>query len=295
MVTTSVLVLSGTVLPVGAVGGASAACASAVQAVGRPVSGPLTAAQAAAAQRDFEARKAATPALRERAAAPVVIPVYWHVISKDETVEGGNVSDNAIAKQMSVLNDAFASTGFAFELQATTRTVEAEWYIITRDGSSQNSMKEALRVGGAGALNVYSVGSIMDELGEKEETGYSTFPSSYQSAPKDDGVVISYATMPGGTFAPYNLGHVLTQETGHWGGLYNTASGGCEGPGDYVSDTPDEATPSFGCLEGRDTCAGGGVDPVHNFMDASDDACKNNFTPGQATRVREQLAVYRGI
>lgn len=34
---------------------------------------------------------------------------------------------------------------------------------------------------------------------------------------------------------------------------------------------------------------------VHNYMDYTDDACMNNFTPGQATRLRNQISTYRNI
>ena len=38
-------------------------------------------------------------------------------------------------------------------------------------------------------------------------------------------------------------------------------------PGDYVSDTPPEAVPSYACEIGRDTCNDGkGPDDVTNFM-----------------------------
>jgi hypothetical protein len=32
-----------------------------------------------------------------------------------------------------------------------------------------------------------------------------------------------------------------------------------------------------------------------NFMDYSDDACMTEFSPGQITRMREQIATFRAI
>ena len=40
---------------------------------------------------------------------------------------------------------------------------------------------------------------------------------------------------------------------------------GCVGRGDFVSDTPAEATPASGCPVGRDTCFGGGEDPIREY------------------------------
>ncbi|EJF62857.1 metalloprotease [Dichomitus squalens] len=237
--------------------------------------------------------KSASKVTAEAAAAPTV-KVYWHVISKDSTASGGNIPASQISDQIDVLNEDYSSLGLTFKLANTTRTVNSEWFNeVGPDSSLQTTMKKQLRQGGKADLNVYTVGFVS---GSGEGLlGYSTFPSDYSGNPKDDGVVILFSSLPGGSTTNYNEGKTLTHEAGHWVGLYHTFQGGCSGSGDHVSDTPAEASAASGCPTNRDTCSSAGVDPIHNYMDYSYDSCMTEFTPGQATRASGQLRTYRGI
>jgi len=214
------------------------------------------------------------------------IPVYWHVINAGVGITFGDIPDSQIIDQINVLNAAFAP-GFSFVLTAIDRTTNSAWYTVTPGTSQETAMKTALRRGSADDLNIYSTNCGGGLL------GWATFPSSYASKPKDDGVVILFSSVPGGTAVPYNLGDTATHEVGHWMGLYHTFQGGCGGSGDSVSDTPPEKSPAFGCPVGRDTCKNGGLDPITNFMDYTDDACLVTFSAGQKTRMDQQFATYR--
>lgn len=215
------------------------------------------------------------------------INVYWHVINNGSSLSSGNIPDSQISAQISVLNAAYGPWGWSFNLVATDRTTNASWYTMTPGSQAEAQAKNALRQGTADDLNIYSanIGSGL--------LGWATFPQDYSRQPKMDGVVILYSSLPGGTAAPYNLGDTATHEVGHWMGLYHTFQGGCSKKGDVVSDTPAEKSAAFGCPTGRDTCSSSGLDPINNFMDYSDDACMDRFTPGQDTRMDSMFTTYR--
>ncbi|MGI2261052.1 zinc metalloprotease [Shewanella sp. GXUN23E] len=220
----------------------------------------------------------------------VVVDVYMHVIT--DTSGNGSLSAGDINAQINVLNDAYANTPFTFRLVSTDYTANNSWYTATNGSTAESAMKSALRQGDAGDLNFYTNNMGGGLL------GWATFPSSYASNPLDDGVVVLYSSLPGGTSAPYNEGDTGTHEVGHWLGLYHTFQGGCNGNGDYVADTPAERSPAYGCPVNRDSCSGNrypGLDPITNFMDYTDDSCMYEFSQGQSVRADELTFTYRNL
>ena len=224
------------------------------------------------------------------------ISVYVHVITS--TSGAGNISDTVINNQIRVLNDAYSgvtggyNTKFRFVLAGITRTANNTYFSAGYGTTAESQMKNALRVGGASTLNMYFNQPSTGEL------GWATFPSSYASKPKMDGVVCDGRTVPGGSLSPYNEGDTATHEVGHWLGLYHTFQGGCSKNNDFVADTPAERSAAWGCPTGRNSCAGKqypGNDPIENFMDYTDDFCMYKFTAGQDARATSLSGTYRGL
>lgn len=221
----------------------------------------------------------------QRLPGTVRVPTYFHII-RTSTASAGSVSLARVQQQVDVLNAAFASTPFYFDLMGVNVTNNSTWYTMTQGSSAEMAAKNALRLGGKESLNIYTASPNGGLL------GWTTFPSSYASNPWNDGVVLLHSAIAGGTlFSTPTEGDLVVHEVGHWLGLLHTSTG-CTG-NDGVADTP-EAIPTSVCAEGRDSCSSPGLDPIHNYMNnATDEACMSEFTPGQAARMDSQALLYR--
>lgn len=226
----------------------------------------------------------------------VTIPTVFHVIRETApTPAERSRLETMIQRQMQVLNDSYsgqtgpgaADSPFRFRLVKTTWTVNPAWYHVV-PGKSERDMKHALHEGDSETLNVYTAdigGGLL---------GWSYFPKGYNNGQDYiDGVVMLDESMPGGNTDIYSEGDTLTHEVGHWLMLEHTFKSGCSASNDGVADTPREAIPQFNCPVGADTCRQPGLDPIHNFMDYSQDSCMYMFTPGQVERMNDAWIQFR--
>jgi hypothetical protein len=260
---------------------------------------PVTAKDLAALPAAETRRSVVNREVRPSLATRITLPVYVHVIKGKHRGEKAPAGPQRVRALIATLNQGMAGAQsqfstplrYRFALKKIDYHKNDGWYHAFLFGPRDVKAKRKLHRGGPRTLNLYING------GGPRGTpilGWARFPWQYAATPKLDSVTVNVAGMRGGSAHGYNLGDTVIHETGHWLGLYHTFQGGCSSPGDLVADTPAEAEPSFGCDETRDTCASDpGLDPIHNFMDYSLDACMNRFTVDQVQRIDTAFAKWR--
>ncbi len=222
----------------------------------------------------------------------ITVPVAFHVISTEVIKSGvrtkvGDVSTSKLDAQIQVLNRAFAPVGVQFAKRSVDRSTNATWYNMTMGSSAEAACKRTLAIDPTHVLNIYTSGIPNGQI------GWAYYPWAFAESNTLQGLVVHYGTLPGGSVSHYNQGDTATHELGHYFGLYHTFEGGCSSPGDYVGDTPSEATPAYGKPISRDTCPSPGTDPIHNYMDYVDDSAMYEFTSGQMARMNWALRAFR--
>jgi hypothetical protein len=248
-------------------------------------------------------------------AAVYTIPIVFHIVMSNP----GIVTDAQILSQLDVLNKTYSATntdlsGIPAYFKPLIGTVSFQFCLaqrtpsgditngiertVTRKSSFSNSDDgvKHTRSGGVDIWNGDKYLNVWICVLSNNLLGYGTFPND--GAPLEQGVVIDYHSIPGGSYTNYNEGKTLTHETGHYFNLFHIwgdDNGACTGS-DFVDDTPNQGDASTACFTGikLDSCTktGDGI-MYQNFMDYSFDQCLVMFTKLQAVRMQTSLLTYR--
>lgn len=228
-----------------------------------------------------------------RQSQPIDVNAVFHIITTEASA--GSITQAMADAQIATLNTAYNPYNIFFNLINTTFTANDAWAVAA--GSDMDALKAALRQGTYATLNLYFHTDLTGDI-----LGTCTLPSAVPSGADasmyvSDGCNVNANTMPGGLIVGYNSGMTAVHETGHWMGLLHTFEGySCSGNGDFIDDTPFESVSTDGCpaKPAKDSCPGSvGVDPIHNYMDYSDDGCYTGFTAGQQARMGALWGQYR--
>ncbi|KJZ72504.1 hypothetical protein HIM_08173 [Hirsutella minnesotensis 3608] len=194
----------------------------------------------------------------------IVIPTVIHVVSEDNTLEGGRLSEQSVRNEMDITNRLFEQSGISFRIDDIIYTQDRR--LATYGHDEGRAMKDRLRRGDFNTLNIYYVRNFASR-GTK---GICSYPPRGPGAPLwFDGCAVASDTVPGGPRERINGGNpeaerrkndpndlgitkVTGHEIGHWLGLPHTFSqkGLCES----FIDTPPESGPAQGCAPGQNLC-----------------------------------------
>jgi hypothetical protein len=232
------------------------------------------------------------------------IPCVVHVLQA--TNGDGFISDAMVQSQIDVLNEDF--NALAGTNGAPGADCNIEFFLATEDPSGNPTSGIDRHTNNSWYNDSGNYQSAINWDTEEYFNIYTNTASGYLGyayLPTGGGVVGEYfdgivchweAFGRNSPFFPYHLGRTATHEAGHYFGLFHTFDGSCDSgscytDGDLVCDTNDESGPNFGCNDGNISCSS--VDPVHNYMDYSDDSCMWEFTAEQCNRMRCVLETWR--
>ena len=250
--------------------------------------------------------------------AQLVQKVNFVVIHKKDKT--GYVPKSQLDAQIAQLNRAFSGAearssgykgatdaGITFQLANVKYVQHDEHFQYCSLYNYQSVIKKAYGLNPAQYLNIYicNVGANL---------GLSWLPyqpykspgsgSNKPTVPTEDnpilGCMVHHELIAGNNYrgGVWAQGDMATHEVGHHYGLTHPYEDSCLSTmaSDMVSDTPRGMTNHVGwCkqIKKKDTCPGGGADDISNYMYATDDACRNHFTPGQVARMRTMISKYK--
>lgn len=246
------------------------------------------------------------------------IPVVFHVVHLGEDIGvGTNLSDEQILDGLRILNEDFRKVEGSWG-DGEGVDVEIEFCLAQRDpngnptsginridgsvwdeyfqfgiksnpsylGYSEANLKTQTSWDRTSYMNVWIVSEINNNNAQGGIQGFAYLP---QIGNVLDGIVILHNVIGSfGEVSPsYNMSRVLTHEVGHYLGLFHTftstngcTENNCLTQGDLVCDTP-PTTENNSCQLPSCTNA-----QIENYMDYTQQMCKNMFSQGQKERMR---------
>ena len=248
-------------------------------------------------------------------AGAYTVPVVVHIISQNPDA----ITDQQIIDAIKDLNDAFAhtgvyaggpgaNTGITFCLAKkdpdggiTNGITRTKSVLSDFDADIENDrMKDLVSWDTKQYCNVWYVEGVKSEIltsfscgnwTRRHEDGYAGLSGNGDYR---DGIVVA------------GFGTLLAHEMGHYLGLAHTfipgncANNDCNSDGDGICDTPPQAAIGGSCTAPQNSCSSDTAsgftvdvpDQNSNFMSYSG-ACTNQFTAGQAAKMRNALNTVR--
>ncbi|CAG0994398.1 MAG: T9SS type A sorting domain-containing protein [Bacteroidetes bacterium] len=237
-----------------------------------------------------------------------IIPLVFHIVY---STPQQNVHDSVIYRQLDILNNDFqrknadtSNTPSAFKSVSGALDVE---FCLAKQTPNGQSTTGILRVQTATTSFASPVNyGVPDPIKRTNMGGSDSWDtekyiniwicnltgSTAYTAPKgnflpgDDGIVCHYNHIGLTNGYPYNKGRSIVHEMGHYFGLkhiWGDDNGTCAGT-DFINDTPNQANYSTNCPSFPlvDVCSPNSPGVMYmNYMDYSEDACRNMFTQGQ--------------
>jgi hypothetical protein len=206
---------------------------------------------------------------------PFCVNVRYHIVRQSNGTGGFNASQlDCITENLNKAYDDhnihFVSLGYDY-IDNTT------YYSIDDNPNSSAEFDALTQINNDPyAINIYFVDNA-------PYAGSARYKSNYAVVMND------YAT---GSTTPHEVGHCfdLIHTHGEGGAMEN--SGNCTTAGDKVCDTPPDPTLNSSNVD--DNCSytgGGGYNPdTRNIMSYSKKFCRDRFTAGQNTRMRQAFA-----
>lgn len=251
----------------------------------------------------------------------IYVPVVFHIIHNGDAIgTGENISDAQCISQIDALNRDFngldpdvvnvpqvfrslvgnARINFCLaKFDPTgnpTSGIERLQYpnaTWDEDNVIDATLKPATIWDRTKYLNIWSV-RMGGTLASEGVLAYATLP--FSATNNNDGIVARFNTIGtvGTLLSGIDRGKTVGHEAGHWLGLLHTwgFGPGCGDQGDFIADTPDQDDMNFGCPTfPRVSCTQSAPngDMFMNYMDYSDDNCRNMFSVGQCTRMNDIL------